>query len=222
MIKVIQRDSLDCSSLLYEMFKTRTKIFKEKKGWDIELDEAGLDIDNYDVANTIYIIKLNESGVVTGTWRFLLNTEPSMIKDLWPQYTASLPVPVDCNMCETSRFGVHVDTLDKAERNRAVNTITSELIIALNQVCILCGITDMFTLYGVALKRLMKRIGFNPIAVSDVIPLEGKATLTARFRMDEAMLAQLRATTNIDLSIKPEDLPPLLYERYQRLHLQPA
>lgn len=212
MIKILQTGQVGSTKYLLDMHRVRTKIFRDRMGWDVSVNDMELEIDEYDLPQTIYILSTDEHDKVVGTWRILLTTEPSMIRDIWPHYLSSLPIPYSENMCEASRFGVY--SSQTPESRKIVNKATAEMIVGLIDVCIKCGITDMYTLYDIKVKRLLERIGFAPARVSEVIDLEGKPTVTAHFRMDDVLLENVCSKTGVDLSISPNELPPMLLEKY--------
>lgn len=218
MIKILQAGQAGSTRYLIDMHRVRTKIFRDRMGWDVDVNAMELEVDDYDLPETIYILHIDQNEKVTGTWRFLTTDQPSMIRNIWPHYTQSLPVPLSSTMCETSRFGVHSETENRGERQKQVNLATAEMIVALIDACMLCGITDMYTLYNIKIKRLLERIGFKPAEVSAIIDLEGEPTVTARFCMNQDLLDAVRAATGITLSVKPEDLPPLLLDKYLSLN----
>lgn len=213
MIKILQTGQSGSTRHLIDMHRVRTKIFKDRMGWDVDVNDHELEVDNFDLPETIYLLHLDQNNTVTGTWRFLTTDQPSMIRTIWPHYTESLPIPPCQSMIETSRFGVHTDTANPGERKKQVSLATAEMIVALIETCILCGFTDMFTLYNIKIKRLLERIGFKPDAVSQVIDLEGEPTVTARFTMNENLLAAVKRATGVNLTITPQDLPPTLMTR---------
>lgn len=214
MIKIFQTGQAGSTKYLFDMHKVRTKIFRDRMKWDVHVNDMELEVDEYDLPNTVYILSLDENEKVTGTWRFLTTSEPSMIENIWPQYLDTLPIPKSGTMCETSRFGVYSENESICERKKTVNAVTAEMIVALIKVCIMCGITDMFTLYDIKIKKLLDKIGFTPIETSEIINLEGKATLTARFKMDQALLDAVQKHVNIDVLITPNVLPPVLLEKF--------
>jgi acyl homoserine lactone synthase len=214
MIKILQAGQAGSTRYLVDMHRVRTKIFRDRMGWDVDVNEMELEVDDYDLPETVYVLHLDQDNRVTGTWRFLTTDQPSMIRNIWPHYTQSLPVPTSPFMCETSRFGVHSETENRSERQKQVNLATAEMLVALIDTCILCGITDMYTLYNVKIKRLLERIGFKPAQVSEVIDLEGEPTVTARFLMTQALSNAIRTATGVSITIAPMDLPPILEEKY--------
>lgn len=214
MIKILQTGQSGSTKHLLDMHRVRTKIFRDRMKWDVNVNEMELEIDDYDLPETIYVLSLDPDNNVVGTWRFLMTDQPSMIRNLWPHYLETLPIPQSAFMCETSRFGVYLEGDKSPERQKNINRATAEMLIGLIDACIKCGITDMFTLYNVKIKRLLERIGFRPFATSAVIDLEGEDTVTAHFKMDFELLNAIRAKTGIDLQIAPNDLPPLLMEKF--------
>ncbi len=217
MIKIIQTGQAGTTRHLVDMHRVRTKIFRDRMGWDVEVNDMELEVDDYDLPDTIYILHFDTLGQVTGTWRFLFTDQPSMIRNIWPLYCETLPLPISDTMIETSRFGVHSETQNSLDRQKQVNFATAEMIVALIETCILCGITDMYTLYNVKIRRLLERIGFKPCDVSDIIDLEGEPTVTARFRMDHDLLQAVKSITGVTFAITPDDLPPLLMDKFLSL-----
>lgn len=223
MIKILQTGQVGATRYLFDMHKVRTRIFRDRMGWDVHVNDMQMEVDEYDLPETIYILSIDEQGQVVGTWRFLMNTEPSMICNIWPQYLKTLPIPASHHMCETSRFGVvsragrfgaQKDEGSPGKKRALFNIATAEMIVALIEVCIMCGITDMFTLYDVKIKNLLDKIGFSPEQISEVIDLEGKPTISARFKMDQLLLETVKSHVDVEVNITAEDLPPLLKQRF--------
>lgn len=227
MIKIIQPGQIGQTKYMIDMHRTRAKIFKERMHWDVEVDHMAIESDEYDLPETIYVLSLDDHENVVGTWRFLTTSQPSMIRSIWPQYLASLPIPQSDNMIETSRFGVHLDHESYRDRfgfednadtqkhiKRATSFATAEMLVSLIDACIMCGIADMYTLYSVKVKRLLERIGFKPYAVSEILELEGEKTVTAHFKMNDELLQAVQDGSGVLSEVTPNILPPALVERY--------
>lgn len=214
MIKILQSGQFGSTKYLVDMHRVRTKIFRDRMGWDVDVDAMEMEIDEYDRPETIYVLSVNDNDQVVGTWRFLTTDQPSMIRDIWPHYLQTLPIPTSAAMCETSRFGVYYEVSEGGDRQKIVSAATAEMIVGLIDVCIKCGIEEMFTLYNVKIKRLLERIGFVPAQVSAVMDLEGEPTVTARFEMNEALLTAVRRKTGVTLEVGVNELPPALIEKF--------
>ncbi|HEX2549434.1 MAG TPA: acyl-homoserine-lactone synthase, partial [Gammaproteobacteria bacterium] len=112
MIHIVQAGQAGKTKYLIDMHRVRTKIFRDRMGWNVDINKMGLEIDEYDLPETVYILSTDKNDKVVGVWRFLPTTSPSMIRNIWPQYLKTLPIPYSVSMCETSRFGVDAHELN--------------------------------------------------------------------------------------------------------------
>ena len=77
MIRFLYGDSLaDHSRLAQSMFRDRAKQFSERLGWEVSVDDAGEERDQYDALNPLYVIWQRPDGLHGGSMRFLPTTEP--------------------------------------------------------------------------------------------------------------------------------------------------
>ena len=107
MIEVIQAGQYGKTQSLVEMHRVRKLIFKDRMGWDIDITEDGLDIDNYDLPQTVYILYRDKKNRICGVWRLVPTNGPTMIRDIWPEFLNDIDLPSSPNIWETSRFGVY-------------------------------------------------------------------------------------------------------------------
>ena len=82
MIKIIQTGQAGSTRHLVDMHRVRTKIFRDRMRWDVDVNDMELEVDDYDLPETIYILHFDASGKVTGIWRFILTDQPSMIRTI--------------------------------------------------------------------------------------------------------------------------------------------
>ena len=214
MIEIIQTGQFGKTSNLIDMHRLRKIIFKDRMGWDVDITHDELEIDNYDLPETIYILVKDDKGRATGVWRMLPSSSPSMIRDIWPEFLADFPIPISNTAWEVSRFGVHTyDTTSTKDHIKQVNLTTAKLILTLVQVCQMVGIEDIYTLYNPQVGRSVRRIGFIPEEVSKEHLVDGKPSIVGRFKMDKTALKRIREKTGLDFTITKDDLPPSLQER---------
>jgi acyl homoserine lactone synthase len=72
MIRFVYADRLAEFPLLAEtMFKDRAEQFKNRLAWDVSVDAAGREMDQYDALNPIYIIWENADGTHGGSLRIM-------------------------------------------------------------------------------------------------------------------------------------------------------
>lgn len=211
MIEIAQAGQAGKTQLLFDMHRLRTRVFKDRLGWDVKVGEDGLEVDEFDVPEAVYLLALDGARRVIGGWRLLCATGPTMIARLWPQCLESLPMPQRRDVFEVSRFAVHslAETAEAAaaETRKAV----AEMFCGLTELCLRAGITEVHTLYDDRIAKIIRRLDCVPEKTSAPLEISGVPCRTGVFRTDAAMLARLRAATGIahDLTGGLE-LPPAL------------
>ncbi len=82
MLRYIYGNDLHKHPMLSEtMFQDRADQFKERLGWEVSVDEAGHERDEYDSLNPLYVIWENENGTHGGSMRLLPTTGSTMVND---------------------------------------------------------------------------------------------------------------------------------------------
>lgn len=213
MIEIIQAGQAGKTKSLIEMHRVRKLIFKDRMGWDIDITKDGLEIDDFDLPETVYILVRDDKGRVAGVWRMLPTTSPSMIRKIWPEFLKNFPMPVDDNVWELSRFGVYTYDDPLKESIKSVNQITAKLIIALLKVCNMTGIHDVYTMYNKQIARSVGKVGFYAEETSEELLVEGKPSVVGRIRTDRNSLVRIQKITGIDFKISVDDLPPILQQK---------
>lgn len=100
MIEIIQAGQAGKTSSLIEMHKVRKLIFKDRMGWNIDITKDGLDIDDFDLPETVYFLVRDDKDRIAGVWRMLPTTSPSMIRKIWPDFLKEFPMPIDRNVTD--------------------------------------------------------------------------------------------------------------------------
>lgn len=213
MIEIIQVGQFGKTKSILDMHRLRKLIFKDRMQWDVEIKEGDQEIDDYDLIQTVYFIVRDEQNRITGTWRMLSSTQPSMIRQLWPEFLKQFPLPVDDDVWETSRFGVHSYHENKRENFEAKRKTTALLINALVEACLYSGIKEIYTMYYPAVGRAVKDLGFIPYTTSNECLVDGKPAIVGRFKMDAEALIRIRRATGLCLKLPLGALPPILCDR---------
>lgn len=213
MIEIVQAGQSGKTRLLFDMHRLRSRIFKERMGWNVSIDEAGLEVDDFDIPEAVYFLALDDNQRVIGSWRLLPTTGPTMIRDVWPEFLTSLPMPRSPMIWEASRFGVNSLSASVREGLHQVSRATAELFCALTETCILCGIDEVYTLYDARIARLIKRLDCTPKDISESMPIDGRECKIGRFITDSEMLSRIKKSAGIQKSLVTEaSLPPILTE----------
>ena len=95
------------AELLDQMFRMRYDICIKKWGWVVPNQKPGLDIDEFDNDEAVYMLLLSDDRQdVIGCCRFNPTTSPYMISKLWPESCDLQAPPSDPAIWEASRFVV--------------------------------------------------------------------------------------------------------------------
>lgn len=110
-IRVTTRSNLNKEEL-WDMYRLRANIFKERMGWDVSI-MGGMEIDGYDALDPSYMVIYEHGNVVRGCCRLLPTDGPYMLKDTFPELLHGQPAPEDKTVWELSRFAIKTDGTDK-------------------------------------------------------------------------------------------------------------
>lgn len=216
MIEFVQAGQAGKSGLLFDMHRLRTRVFKDTLKWDVEVNPDGLEVDQFDLPETVYLLAVNNKGRVVGNWRMLPTDGPTMIRDVWPEFTRSLPLPSDPDIFEVSRFAIHSPEADPDEAAQQNQQALGEMFCALTEACLLVDIRKIYTLYDERIAKVIQRINCQPSQVSQQIMIKDMVCQTGVFDIDDNMLERLREATGIRQSlVTVNDLPPALLERLE-------
>ena len=214
MIEIVQAGQAGKTNSLIEMHKVRKLIFKDRMGWDVSINKQGLEIDEFDLPETVYILVRDSEGRVAGVWRMLPSSSPSMIREIWPDFLTNFDMKINDSVWELSRFGVHsYKQSDLRENIRNVSKITAQLIVALLKVCSMTGIENIYTMYNHQVARSVRKIGFYAEETSDEILINNIPSVVGRVKTDKEALHRVQRITGVDFEISSDDLPPILKER---------
>lgn len=211
MLEVVQAGQVGKTSLLFDMHRLRKRVFKDRMHWNVSITPGGLEVDNFDIPESVYLLALDEDHNVIGNWRMLPADGPTMIRDVWPQFLESINLPFDASVWEASRFAVDSLKGTSKEGIAQVSHATQELFCGLTELCLLCGVQKVFTMYDMRIARLLKRLDCEPENVSDRLTIENQISQVGCFATNHAMLRRLRAATGINTPLITHDmLPPFI------------
>jgi N-acyl-L-homoserine lactone synthetase len=104
MIRIVE-DHLHSANrrLLETMFADRKRLFIDLFGWDLPVVEGRFEIDQFDAADTVYIICADTEGAHEASIRLMPTTRPHMLAELFPNLCPQ-GVPVGPTIWESTRL----------------------------------------------------------------------------------------------------------------------
>ena len=193
----------DFRAQLEEMHRLRYGVFKERLEWEVP-GRDGLERDEFDDLNPIYLLSMNENEELQGTLRLLPTTGPYMLPDAFAELLDEETVPRDPRVIESSRFAVDCKGACKNSRRESLatfNTVTSELFCGVVELCTTYGFSHVVTVHDARFKRVMQRIGCRPVWTSTPKQIGDTMSMYSWIRTDHAFLEELRRVAGFTGSV---------------------
>lgn len=144
--------------LAASMFRDRAAQFHERLGWaSVTLDDQGLEFDQYDDLNPLYVIMEGEDGTHLGSGRLMPTTERCMINEHFTELTDGVPIrsPI---IWETTRFCVSPRIKDR----RLALRVPSALLWAGCELAARSGVEFYAGVFAAPMLRVYKAAGWSP------------------------------------------------------------
>jgi acyl homoserine lactone synthase len=159
----------------------RHKIFIERLGWTLPV-ENGLERDEFDHLDTLYVVAREENGAICGCARLLPTTEPYLLSEVFPHLLAGAPVPHTQDVWELSRFAAATitpnSTIDAAINTR--NILAAAVRTAAEQ-----GATRLITVSPLGIERLLHRMGVHAHRAGPPMLADGKPIFACWIEIDK-------------------------------------
>lgn len=164
-MKIVAGTADDISSALFsKMAQYRHQVFVETLKWKLDTAQ-GMELDQFDNADTIYIISQDDEGDVNGVARLLPTSRPYLLRDVFPQLLNGLPPPCHPDIWELSRFSTtdfQNRSLSGPNQTRQVSSpIAVQMLRSSISCAIALGATRLITVSPLGVERLMRRAGFH-------------------------------------------------------------
>ena len=148
--------------LMEDIGRYRHKVFIEMLKWELLVDEPGIERDQFDREDTLYVVARDDAGEVIGTARLLPTTRPYLLSDVFPELLAGAEPPRDPTVWELSRFAA-VDftkpvgnAMGQFSAYVAASLLAASLAAARAQ-----GAERVITVSPLGIERLLRRGGYR-------------------------------------------------------------
>lgn len=153
MLRYIYANQLnEFPKLARTMFQDRADQFKERLGWDVDIDEHGQEKDEYDSHNPLYVIWEELDGSHGGSMRFLPTTGPVMVNDVFGHLTGGTTIASPL-IWECTRF-----CLSRGANSR----VAAALMLAGGELMTGFNIRHFVGVFDARMVRIYRAIGSSP------------------------------------------------------------
>lgn len=193
MLTLLSGKSADLSrETMYRLAKFRHKVFIQELGWSLPTDD-GIEFDDFDHADTLYVVAFDRSDEIVGCGRLLPTDEPYLLGEVFPDLMGGASLPSTRNVWELSRFAMSMpsgEPLTAEESWQNTRSLMSEIV----RVAHAHGADRLIAFSVLGNERLLKRMGVNVHRAAPPQMIEGKPTLPFWIEIDQ----QTRAALNLD------------------------
>lgn len=147
--------------LYAELGAYRHEVFVELLGWNLDTPD-GLEQDQFDRDDTIYVVARNEENRIAGCARLLPTTRPYLLSQVFPELMSGLPPPRRPDVWELSRFAaVDIKNMSCARRAQLSSPIAIDLLANSIRAAAQLGAKQLITVSPIGVERLLRHAGFR-------------------------------------------------------------
>lgn len=158
--------------LLSKIAAYRYRVFIETLQWDLK-SEVGVERDQFDDNDTVYVVTHDEIGNLTGVARLLPTSRPYLLGEIFPQLLNGLAPPCAPEIWELSRFAA----VDFSGGPTTLQGLSSPTAVQLLRAAIQCaaarGAKRLITVSPLGIERLLRRAGFRAHRAGPPVIFEG-------------------------------------------------
>ncbi len=164
-----------------QLFKYRYDIFVEKLGWGLKTRE-GVETDQFDHDDTLYVVAKDDSNDVVGCARLLPTTEPYLLEEVFPELLNGQDIPKSHEVWEISRFTnamVNQDTEGKyvGEKGQVYELSFSKLLKEAIQCAKDHGAKKLISVSPIGIERLLRKAGISSHRAGPPLIINGHALI---------------------------------------------
>ncbi|WP_170325297.1 acyl-homoserine-lactone synthase [Ruegeria arenilitoris] len=193
------------SDVLDEMFELRARVFGERLGWDVKIED-GKEIDEFDGLDPTYVIGFDDAGNVVAAVRALQTTGPHMLADVFSAILDGEPPIRSATLWESTRFCVDTQRLTRGKGQNSLSYATCELMIGSLEYAKAAGVQDIVTVIDPVMDRVLKRSACAPYDyVGKTVPMGKVSALAALVDCTDERIASLREFADIQENVFLEE-----------------
>lgn len=172
-----------------QMYALRARQFSQRRGWRVNVTN-GMEIDQFDDMNPLYICVVDESEQLLASLRLLPTTGPHMLSDVFPEVMGGAGIVRHQLIWESSRFCVDTEAARQFGPD-GINFITREILSGLFKTALDAGMENVISVYDVFVERILKRSGCSFERLGPVVSYDDLKTVGGLFEVSEDVVAAL-------------------------------
>lgn len=176
----------DHASLADAMFRDRAAQFRDRLGWDVQVDALGWETDAYDRLDPLYVIAVDGQGGHAGSMRLMPTTGPHMLADHFADLVAG-PAPRGPALWEVTRFCLAPDAAAGTAPLLALGLSTAALALEVDRI---------IGLFEAPMLRVYRRLGWRPQVIG-----RGAVGMVGTWDVSARVQDRLTAACGLDAAV---------------------
>ncbi|CAB3774994.1 acyl-homoserine-lactone synthase [Paraburkholderia humisilvae] len=183
MLTTITRTGKNLAGLRRTLGEYRYKVFIDQLGWQLPTTD-GMEQDQFDQDDTLYVIGVEERGAVVACARLLPTNHPYLLSEVFPFLMEPAVPPRSDRIWELSRFSVsRVGESDRAiiDVEKATRTMLAAAVVAAEEQ----GAERLITVSPLGIERLLSRMGVHAHRAGQPQRVFGRPIFACWIEIDE-------------------------------------
>lgn len=193
---VVSNSRHDLPAELRGMHRDRKRVFVDWLKWDVPVVDGEYEIDQFDTASAVYLLRLGSDGQHLGSIRLLPTTEPHLLDTIFAEPLGIEDLPTGPTVWEASRICTNPD-IDKELAVR----VRRELGVAMAEYGLAVGITDYTYVTHSAYVPTMLAAGWDMRPLSLPAEYSGQQLEAIAMRVTPETVPTLRRNFGIDYPV---------------------
>lgn len=161
----------------------RYRVFVKELGWPLPVQD-GLERDDFDRPDTLYVIARHASGDLYGCARLLPTHKPYLLSEVFPELMGDMPLPHSPVIWELSRFSTSPPDHLRFSALQSWQT-TCALMAQVVRAALAQGAERLIAFSALGNERLLRRMGVHVHRVAAPQLIDGKPVLAFWIELDQ-------------------------------------
>jgi len=175
----------------------RHRVFVDALQWQLPV-ENGLERDQFDRDDTLYVVARGSKDEVCGCARLLPTTRSYLLDDIFPELMNGLPAPHSHDVWELSRFSTMPVNGSPALSRDELRVHFCALFAAVVEIAMNHGAARLITVTALGVERILRSIGIHAHRVGPPRLVDGKPTLAMWVELDEQTCRSLQLSEKLE------------------------
>lgn len=185
--------------LLRSMYELRHEVFVKRLGWKLNCPE-GLEIDQFDHEDAVYLVMTNDQGQAIACARLLPTLKPNLIMDVFPFLIDGGRLPISRTTWEITRFAVDHRRERLGSLAEGANP-AAMLYCAIFEFAYRAGLEQMVSVSDRRMERIIRRFGGMMERTGRVYKMDGVEMVGELYDVTLEHLMRIRSKSNIKGSV---------------------